>query len=218
MDIVPWQWHWCARLWSYPRAVLCWDQQISADQSSLRCTVRPDYLLHYENGPSHSLRCWRSWPLYHFCQEGSQGQGRQVREMACWSRDLSLPQVSHMQLYLQELTAEPRGSIHAEFYRGWSRTFHASEDLICRKMRSSWSACMPSIRRATGVSHPRTNPGRWQLQWRFQWRVSASPQDLSWWWRQCWNTTNGCWTRDWRCLHGPWRRWNLNKHLQLNLQ
>ena len=41
-------------------------------------------------------------------------------------------------------TAEPRGSIHAEFYRGWSRTFHTSEDLICRKMRSSWSAGMPT--------------------------------------------------------------------------
>ena len=30
-----------------------------------------------------------------------QGQGRQAREMACWRRDLSLPQVSHIQRCLQ---------------------------------------------------------------------------------------------------------------------
>ena len=38
-----------------------------------------------------------------------------------------------------------------------------------------------------------------QLHWRFQWRASASTQDLSWGW--CWNTASGCWTRAWRLLH-----------------
>ena len=32
-------------------------------------------------------------------------------------------------------TAEPRGSIHAEFCRGWRRTFCLNEDLISRKMQ-----------------------------------------------------------------------------------
>ena len=56
-------------------------------------------------------------------------------------------------------TAEPRGSIHAEFYRGWRRTFRASEDLICRKMKkqldSRYAKHPPTRRRATCVSYPR---------------------------------------------------------------
>ena len=56
----PWKWDRCTRQWSFSRAVLCLDQHISAVQPSLRGTVRPDYLSYYEDGPSYSLRCWRS--------------------------------------------------------------------------------------------------------------------------------------------------------------
>ena len=47
-------------------------------------------------------------------------------------------------------TAEPRGSIHAEFYRGWRRTFRASEDLIRRRMKKQlecWNAKHPPSNR-----------------------------------------------------------------------
>ena len=40
--------------WKY--FFFCRDQQISTDQPSLRGTVRPDYLSHYEVGPSDFLQ------------------------------------------------------------------------------------------------------------------------------------------------------------------
>ena len=48
-------------------------------------------------------------------------------------------------------TVKLHGSIHAEFYRGWRRTFRLNEDLICRKMKKQlecwYSKHPPSSRR-----------------------------------------------------------------------
>ena len=73
-----------------------------------------------------------SRPRCHVHQDGSQGQGRRARDMACWCRDLSIPQVSHIQLCLRgpncgAAQIDPcLQKLFTEFYRGWRRTFRAS--------------------------------------------------------------------------------------------
>ena len=43
--------------------------------------------------------------------------------MACWSQDLSYLKYLIYSAAFNDPTAEPSGSIHAEFFRGWHRTF-----------------------------------------------------------------------------------------------
>ena len=53
-------------------------------------------------------------------------------------------------------TVEPRGSIHAEFYRGWSRTFRLNEDLIRRKMEKQLECWYSKHPPSSSVSCPGT--------------------------------------------------------------
>ena len=96
-------------------------------------------------------------------RDGSQDQGRQALEIAFWRKILAYLKWLIYSAAFKGPTAEPHGSIHAEFTEDGTERFEPVKILSAESRRSSWIAGMPRICKEKSIPAPRTMTTIWEL-------------------------------------------------------
>ena len=90
-------------------------------------------------------------------RDGSQDQGRQALEIAFWRKILAYLKWLIYSAAFKGPTAEPHGSIHAEFTEDGTERFEPVKILSAESRRSSWIAGMPRICKEKKHSCPKND-------------------------------------------------------------
>ena len=123
---------------------VCRDRQIFADQPSIRCPVRHDYLPHYEDGPPRSSDAEGRNLDAIFAEKIPKIKDEMNDKWLVGAEILAYLKWLIYTAAFKDPSAEPRGSTIRSFSEAGAERFAPMKILSSESCRSSWSAGMPT--------------------------------------------------------------------------